>query len=338
VIVATSRTAEPGFENYTEYLEAIRSAGCTLIEVDSLFKRDRARNEAALSAVTAALGSRRPSVIHAHAAIPARIGQAIGAPVVQTMHGWSRQKSAAHTAEDLAIMSGLDVVAFPSVSSRRQLQDIGGRFRRTVIIPNGISESPPVAPLPDGLADLLRRRASGAKILLSIGSLTTQKNHRLFIDALPAITRRHDVMAVLIGEGPELSALQAQASSLDLTDRVRFCGYLKEAASTLAIADVLVQPSLAESFGVAVVEAFRAGVPVAASSIPPLVELVLETDCGWMFRKDSPEALAATVNEILDAPVEERTGRTDRARHLFLERFTDDRMIDAYDRLYATLA
>jgi glycosyltransferase involved in cell wall biosynthesis len=337
VIVATSKTGEPGFENYGEYVDTIRASGCRLIEVDSLFKRDRDLNEAALSAVIATLGAARPAVVHAHAAIPARIGQGLGGPVLQTMHGWSRHKSAAHTAEDLAIMSAVDLVVFPSKAAHRQLQDIGGRFRRTAIVPNGISATPPAAPLPGMLSDLPARRSAGTKVLLSIGSLTTQKNHRVIIDAMPALADEHDVLAVLIGEGPELEPLRERASTLGVADRVRFCGYMHEASSALSIADLLIQPSLAESFGVAVVEAFRAGVPVAASTIPPLIELVSDTDCGWTFRPDSPEALADVVREVLAVPRDQREERIDRARRLFADRYTDDRMIGAYESLYTSL-
>ncbi len=338
VVVATSRTAEPGFENYDEYLSSIHSAGCRLITVDSLFKRDRALNDAAFTAIAAALGASTPSVVHAHAAIPARIGQRLGGSVLQTMHGWSRHKSREHTEEDLAIMSGIDLVVFPSVAARRQLEEIGGRFRRTAIVPNGISSSPPAADLPGALSDLPSKRTSGTKVLVSIGSLTPQKNHRLIIDALPAISAQHDVIAVLIGEGPELDQLRDRAAALGLGSRVRFCGYQPAAASALAVADLLVQPSLAESFGVAVVEAFRAHVPVAVSSIPPLHELVADTNCGWTFSAHSPESLAATAHEVLGATADDIRERTDRAHRLFHERYTDDRMIAAYGDLYASLA
>jgi glycosyltransferase involved in cell wall biosynthesis len=338
VLVATSRSAEPGFENYDEYLDAIRGAGCRLIEVDSLFKRHRALNESALAAIIAALGPVRPSIVHGHAAIPARIGLGLGGPVLQTMHGWSRHKSAAHTEEDLAIMSGLDLVVFPSKAAKQQLEAIGGRFRRTSIVPNGISATAPVSPLPAMLSDVPALRTGGTKVLLSIGSLTPQKNHRLIVDALPAITSRHSVLVVMIGEGPELERLREHADSLGVGDRVRFCGYMHEAASALSMADILIQPSLAESFGVAVVEAFRAGVPVAASTIPPLMELVSDTGCGWTFREDSPELLAAAVSEVLTLPDEERREHTDRARRLFVDRYTDDRMIAAYGALYGSLA
>ena len=334
VVVATSKTAEPGFENYAEYLEAIARSGAALLQVDSLFKRNALLNAAAEARLRAVLRSRLPDVVHAHAAIPARIGMTLCTPIIQTMHGWSRNKSAEHTAEDLGIMSGVDLVVFPSRASQREVEALGGRFRGSAIVPNGISAALPDARLPNLLDDLPARRAGGGRILVSIGSLTPQKNQAVLVDALPAIARLHDVVAVFVGEGPEIAPLRSRAAALGVAGRVRFCGYVKDAAAVLTVADLLVQPSLAESFGVAVVEAFRAGVPVAASRQPALSELVHETGCGWAFDASSPASLADAVVDALGAPESRRVSCTTHARQLFLDRFTDDRMIAAYNDIY----
>lgn len=338
VIVATSLTAEPGFENYPEYLKALSAAGVELILVDSLFKREPSLNEAARVAIEAAIGVRRPMAIHAHAAIPARIGMSLGAPVIQTMHGWSRNKSAAHVAEDLSIMRDVDVIVFPSRASHDQLLAIGGHFRATTLIPYGIGEDMPTLTMPPSLSDLPDLRANGTKVLLTIGSLTVQKNHSILIEALPDIVRRHDCIAVLVGEGPQISVLRDRANALGVAGRVRFSGYVSDASSMLSIADLFVQPSLAESFGMAVVEAYRAGVPVVASHIPALMELVADTNCGWTFDAESPMALASAVDAALSAPQHDRDVMTSRARSLFREHFTNDRMIAGYEAAYRDLA
>jgi len=337
VVVATSKTAEPGFENYAEYLEAIARSGASLIEVDSLFKRNALLNAAAEAGIRSMLRSHLPDVVHAHAAIPARIGMTLRTPIVHTMHGWSRNKSADHAAEDLGIMSGVDIVVFPSLASQREVEALGGRFRSSAIVPNGISAALPESRLPDVLTDLPARRAEGARVLIFIGSLTSQKNHAVIVDALPAIARHHDAFAVFVGEGPEIASLQNRATALGVADRVRFCGYVKDAASVLTVADLLVQPSLSESFGVAVVEAFRAGVPVAASRQPALNELVHETGCGWAFEATSAASLAGAAIEALRVSEPQRLSLTARARQLFQDRFTDDRMIEAYDEIYRSV-
>ena len=335
VVVATGLTGEPGFENYAEYLTAIRECGAELVTVDSLFKRDRSLNDSALAAIARVLGDARPTVVHAHAAIPAEIGLTLGTPVVQTMHGWSRNKKAAHIEQDLSIMSRVDLVVFPSHASLQELVTIGGHFKSTDVIPNGIP-----ADLPPALAacdDLRALKANGTRVIVTIGSLTTQKHHAVLIDALPGIAEQHDVVVVLVGEGPERDALSARASALGVTGRVWFRGYLEEASAILAVADLLVQPSLTESFGLAVIEAYRAGVPVVASRIPALSELVAASQCGWMFDPASPQDLARAVNAALAVSADEQAVAVDHARRYFNSHFTIDRMVDRYNAAYASV-
>lgn len=336
VVVVTSRTPAPGYENYPEYLDTIAAAGARLIQVDSLFKRDDSLNNAALDTTRAALQQQQPRLVHAHAAVPARIGLRLasrGCPVVQTMHGWGRHKTPDQAAQDLGIMREVDLVVFPSAAAAAELRAAGGLFRATAVVPCGIPVEAPRAALPSGLEHVQRRRAHGARVLVTIGSLTRQKNHAVVIEALPSLVKRHDVMALLVGEGPELSALRARAVDLGVSDRVHFAGYLAEASSVLAIADVLVQPSLTESFGIAVAEAFRAGVPVVASDIPALAEL-LGGACGWMFDLNKAEALVHALDRGLRAPASEVADMTARARQRFENHFTERRMIDGYERAY----
>jgi glycosyltransferase involved in cell wall biosynthesis len=85
------------------------------------------------------------------------------------------------------------------------------------------------------------------------------------------------------------------------------------------------------------VEAFRAGVPVVASRQPALNELVHETGCGWGFEATSAAGLAGAVIDALAVSEAQRLSLTARARQLFLDRYTADRMIAAYGELYRRL-
>lgn len=336
VVVVTSRTPAPGYDNYPEYLDTIAAAGARLVQVDSLFKRDDGLNRAALDTARAVL-ERRPHLIHAHAAVPARIGVSLASracPVVQTMHGWSLHKTPDQVRQDLDIMREVDLVVFPSAAAAAQLRAAGGSFRTTAVVPCGIPVEAPRAALPAGLEHLQRRRTQGARVLVTIGSLTRQKNHAVVIDALPRLAERHDVMALLVGEGPELPELRARAVDLGVSDRVHFAGYIAEASNVLAVADVLVQPSLTESFGIAVAEAFRAGIPVVANDIPALAELLAGGACGWMFDGNDADDLFQTLDRGLRAPAADVAVMTARARQRFENHFTERRMIDGYARAY----
>ncbi|MGE0039824.1 MAG: glycosyltransferase family 4 protein [Vicinamibacterales bacterium] len=345
VIVVTSRTAAPGYEHYPAYLRALERAGVETVLVDSLFARAPALNRAAEDAAVAALAGEAPRVIHAHAAVPAAIGLRVGArlgmprpPVVQTMHGWNAAKRPDHARQDLASMRDVDVVVFPSAASAADLARLGGRFRATRVVPAGIPAVAARPVVPAMLAPLAARRDMSARVLLTIGSLTSQKNQQVLIEALPAIARAREVVALLVGEGPETAALGARAVALGVGDRVWFTGYLPDATAVLPLADLLVQPSRTESFGMAVIEAFRARVPVAASAIPALAELVRPGETGWRFDADEPADLARAALEALGADAPARNAILDRAEAEFRERFTVDRMLAGYARLYDELA
>lgn len=350
VVVAASATAEPGFESYSEYLATLAAAGIEVVLADSSFKRDLALNDAMASAVLDRLKGDVPMVIHAHAAIPSLVGRRIASaidardaiagtvrravPVVQTMHGWSLKKRAEHAAQDLKIMASIDEVVFPSAASARQLLDLGATLRNWRVVPAGIERYLPCQPLPPSLQPVVERRRQGSRVLVTIGSLTAQKNHAVAIDALPSILEAHDVDVVLAGEGPEMGPLRARAEARGVGPRVHCLGYVPSASAVLDIADLLVQPSLTESFGIAVVEAFRARVPVVVSDVPALAELVTPEDIGWRFDPQRPDALAAAVCQALALGAPEREAMLDRAEARFHRKYTLDRMVAGYDAVY----
>ncbi|MEW6320989.1 MAG: glycosyltransferase [Acidobacteriota bacterium] len=340
VVVVASATPEPGYESYPEHLDAIREAGAELVLVDSTFKRDRALNAVAADVIVRHLAGRAPSVVHAHAAVPSRLALALrdrgawpgATPVVQTMHGWSRGKSSAHTADDLHVLASVDLVVFPSAACAGELLALGGAFRDAVVVPSGLPALPPDA------GAIGHQRRSGPpprrRRVVTIGSLTAQKNHRVLVEALPLLAARHDVEAVLVGEGPQLDALFHRARDLGVADRVRFVGYQRDAARWLDGASLLVQPSLTESFGLAVIEAFRARVPVVASAIPALAELVRPGLTGWLFDPASPTDLAQAAHAVWTQPPAALEARLAQAEALFRSRYTIDRMIAGYEAAY----
>src|SRR5574340_789167 len=100
VMVVTSRTPVPGYENYAEYVTRLRSSGVRLLQVDSTFTRDFAANLAVVRMLRDVFDLGTIGVIHAHAGTPALIGLVLASrapqriPVIQTMHGWGMNKTA----------------------------------------------------------------------------------------------------------------------------------------------------------------------------------------------------------------------------------------------------
>jgi glycosyltransferase involved in cell wall biosynthesis len=250
-------------------------------------------------------------------------------PVVQTMHGWGIRKTAEQQAADLGVLRLLDAVVTTSEASKRLLVEMGLKAETIRVIPCGLAAEPP-APSQDRVMDELRNaRAGGRRVILCIGSVTANKNQRLLLEALPAVQRAQPVLCALIGEDDGTEKIEETGS-------VRLFGHRPDAASYLHAADLLVSPSRTEGQGLAVLEAFRAGVPVVASDIPALNELVSAPECGMTFESRSSDSLATAVNRALALPEKERATMVERAALRFKDRFTLGAMHKAHAALYRT--
>ncbi len=157
-----------------------------------------------------------------------------------------------------------------------------------------------------------------------------------FIRALPLITEAVDVEAVLIGDGPERRRLEALVVELDVNDRVRFMGAQphREMPALLSSADLAVFPSLMEATSVAALECMACELPVAASRVGGLPEIV-DDQVGGLFEPADPADLARAVVALLRRPDREILGRRARAR--VVERWSNERLARRHLEIYEQL-
>jgi glycosyltransferase involved in cell wall biosynthesis len=153
-----------------------------------------------------------------------------------------------------------------------------------------------------------------SRILLSIARLVEQKGVDVAIRALPLLPA--DAALVVLGEGPERPVLEALARELGVADRVYLRGREPDVAAWLRRASVLVHPARWEGFGLGVLEAMLAGLPVVAARVSSLPELVADGETGILVPADDPSALALAVARALEEPELGRAGEA-RARHEF---------------------
>ena len=339
--IVCSSDGEPGDDHYPEYLLRLRQRGVPVLPVDSLFKRDRARNLAAVSAVLQCIDIDTVRTIHAHAGVPALAGLLIAGrgcqriPVVQTMHGWGTRKTPEHAAEDLAVLGLVDVAVVTSAASARFLAErlIPGTPIR--VVPCGIRSEPPRVPDDVTSRTLQQMRAHTRGLLLCIGSVTENKNQRALVHALAA--RGADGWcAAFIGEGPLVPALAAEAARLGVGDRVRWFGYLPDASAYLPLADALVLPSRSEGQGLVVMEAFRTGVPAIVSDVPPLADMVDEGRNGFVFENGSAAGLAAALARLRALTPGDHAEMRTRALQAFNTAQSPAAMYRAYAEVYAS--
>ena len=253
--------------------------------------------------------------------------------VIQTQHGWGTSKSLAQARHDLDVLNAVDRVIVTSNATGDFLAASGVPRDRLVTIPCGLS--PDIPSIAQEAADIGRTlRREGGFILGCVGSVNDNKNQRLVVRALAEHIDR-SVRAVFIGEGGHV--LEAIASELGVSNRVHALGYHDDAERWMELFDALIVPSRSEGQGLVVLEAFRAGVPVLASNIPALRELVCDYETGWLFESDDARSLADAIERAASAAEDVRGRIIETASKLFLDRYTIDLMVARHEALYDEL-
>lgn len=144
-----------------------------------------------------------------------------------------------------------------------------------------------------------KRRALGEKIILgSVGRLTPQKNYGLLLEALAELSD-YNWEFRLAGEGGLRPTLEQQAKDLGLSERVKFLGLQRDVKGFLSDLDLFILPSLWEGLGIVLLEAGLAGLPVLASKVDGITEIIKDGQTGVLFEPGSKADLALSLKRLL---------------------------------------
>ena len=170
--------------------------------------------------------------------------------------------------------------------------------------------------------------------LLFVGRHATQKSLDVLLDAFAAMPRRDGVTLRLVGDGPTKAALREQAQRLGIDGSVEFCGWAKreEIPSILSEADAFVLASNDEGMPIVMLEACAAGLPVVATALPGIQQVIAHGETGLLVPVGDRSALAAALQRIVDEP-ERRRAMGAAARRLVETRFTWRSAAESYLRL-----
>jgi glycosyltransferase involved in cell wall biosynthesis len=159
-------------------------------------------------------------------------------------------------------------------------------------------------------------RAASGKRVLFVGRLDAVKGGPLLLDAFAAIRSDHpDALLTVVGDGRDRPALEAQAKTLGVAQAVTFAGYKTqtEVAALLEQSDMLVLPSFAEGVPVVLMEAMASHIPVIASRVAGVSELVEDGVTGFLVPPGDVATLAARLGDLLaDPDLGQRMGQAGR--------------------------
>lgn len=147
-----------------------------------------------------------------------------------------------------------------------------------------------------------------AAVLLSVGDLNKNKNHRAVLEALARMENRN-LHYVVCGRGPLKEELEAFAREKGLADRVRFMGYRDDIPAFYAMADVFVFPSFREGLSVSVMEAMASGVPIVCSRIRGNTDMVEDGVNGYLMEPGNPDSIAGALRRLEDGEKREEISR-----------------------------
>ncbi len=256
-----------------------------------------------------------PDVLHTHLARPDLAGPALGPMLgsprmVSTNHGlhaWGEKGPVLGWIyrKVFRLRQGrFDRIVAVSRAVAEDLVAAGIRPARIAVIPNGVD---PEAFRPAPRAEKREiRRLLGLEplegpLLLMVGNLIPLKGHEYVLRAMPRIVAQHpEVRLLVIGEGPLEESLRSLVKSLGIEHAVKRTSPLAVLLPrVMDAADLLVHPSLTESFGLVVAEAQASGLPVVATRIGGPAEIVVDGETGYLVPEEDPEAIAEAVLRLV---------------------------------------
>jgi glycosyltransferase involved in cell wall biosynthesis len=174
-------------------------------------------------------------------------------------------------------------------------------------------------------------------VVVMVAGMRPEKAHDTLLRAVGLLKERR-LRVLLAGDGPRRSALEDTAEALGIRDRVDFLGVRRDVARLLHAGDVVVLPSLAvvETLPLSLLEAMASGIPVVASRVGSVPELVIEGETGRLVAPGDAEELARAIAATLDDADGTRR-RAALARRRVEERYAIERATARYERLFDEL-
>ena len=214
---------------------------------------------------------------------------------VEGSKGWYRLRRAATRLTHGRLATKVVAVSdFVADDIRRELR-VAGEKIDVIPIPSVEPTMEALAreTVPDELFDL--------PVVISVGHMFEHKDQQTLVKAFALVRGRRPARLAMIGDGPLRRTLEALSQELGIASDVRFLGFERNPFRYLARARVFVSPSASEGFDVSQVEAMACGVPVIVTDAPRF-EAVSDGINGLVVPPGDPEAMAAAIERLLDAP------------------------------------
>jgi glycosyltransferase involved in cell wall biosynthesis len=351
VLELSQRTREFGYESVIlalqspgdpepELITLAREAG---IQTEILVCQGRFDPRAA-SQIRRFVHDQRIDLLHSHGykenfyALLARPG----VPMVASNHLWKRTSRALrfYCWLDSKLIRHFDYVVAVSEPIRQEMLQAGVPAGKLSKIANGIDVEPFRRAAASSDREAVRASLGIAPDRLVVGMLSGLGREKGHIYALEAVARLReefpDLVLAIVGDGPELPALQGAVARLGLSSHIRFCGRRRDVADVLSSFDVFLLPSLIEGLPMALLEAMATGRAAVTSRVGDVPAAIRDGHTGLLVPPADVAALANALARVLgDVELRDRLGRS--AAEVIENEFSSRQMARQYCALYDRL-
>lgn len=265
-----------------------------------------------------------------------------GIPIVATLHGWTWtggwDRMRFYELLDRLSLRFIDRVVVVSGAMREKV-----RLRGLHVINNGIpSDNGCITDCPvDETSQVDPVTAAFCRNGFTIGAIGRLSNEKGF-DILLAAVREvaettPEIRLVILGEGGERGILEEQVKKLGLEQHVLMPGYVAGASRYLPFFDVFVLSSLTEGLPIVILEAMQAGVPIVATRVGGIPEVLENGEAGILADPSDPSALARGILRLFDDPPL-RASFTEHGKKMVKEKYSSKKMAEEYGKHYSALA
>jgi L-malate glycosyltransferase len=185
---------------------------------------------------------------------------------------------------------------------------------------------------PDGPCHRSHLAPAGERVLMHISNFRPVKQVADVVRIFARVARRIPARLILIGDGPDRTLAEQAAEEERVADRVVFLGKQESVAELLACADLFLLPSALEAFGLVALEAMACGVPVVATNVGGIPEVVPHGAGGYLADVGAIDEMADAACELLVDPA--RHAEAGRAARTAAERYAADRVVPLYEAHY----
>ncbi|KAF1085502.1 Alpha-D-kanosaminyltransferase [Sporotomaculum syntrophicum] len=170
----------------------------------------------------------------------------------------------------------------------------------------------------------------------TVARMAPQKGLSVLVKAAKQLIGKYNVHFLIVGDGPLRGELEEQIRLSSINDYFTFTGMLKDISQAYSSMDIFVLPSITEGLPLTVLEAMAFSLPIVATSVGGVPEIIESGECGFLAPPGDHQALAAQIAGLLDCPAK-RTEFSHKGRHRVQEKFAAAKMIEETKNIYYSL-